>query len=69
MENRVTCAVMSSSEAGKKAVGTMCRFCSTAKFEPRNPEPFWVCNKYKERLNNNDENLLVRCEKCIEEGN
>lgn len=65
MENRVTCAVMSSSDAGKKAVGTMCTFCSTAKFEPRNPEPYWVCKKYGVRLNNNDENLLVRCEDCM----
>jgi hypothetical protein len=71
MENemRKTCAIMDNTVGGKREVGIMCKHCSTAKFDPRNPNPYWTCEKYRVRLvDDENDKTLMRCEACLKQG-
>ena len=65
MEKRLTCATSFDSVFDREST-RMCKFCSGAKFDYREENPHWECEKYKTRLNENKERRLLRCEKCLE---
>lgn len=65
MEKRVTCAKFFDGIFDNSSA-EMCKHCSGAKFEYREENPHWECEKYKTRLNENKEKRLLRCEKCLE---
>ena len=41
----------------------MCKFCSSMQFDQNN-QPFWKCNKYNIKLKENNNKMLVKCDKC-----
>jgi hypothetical protein len=65
MEKRLTCAVETNDSKFGKKQGVMCKHCSSANIDQKLQEPFWMCNKYNTRLTENNEKWLLRCEKCM----
>jgi len=68
MKKRLTCAIEANiSKFGDKQ-GVMCKHCSSVKFKSKSNEPYWICNKYRTILKENKENWLLRCNKCMING-
>lgn len=65
-EKRLTCAIKYSDNKFDENFASMCEHCSGAQFGPDESEPHWKCKKYNVRLNEDENNWLLRCEKCLE---
>lgn len=61
---RKTCAIMANT-AFDDSRTTMCKYCSGAKFAEDEKEPHWECKKFKIRLKENEDKLLLRCDECL----
>jgi hypothetical protein len=69
MKIRTTCAIETNdSKYQKDKQGVMCKHCSHVFINPKTQEPYWMCNKYKSVLKENEENWLIRCDKCMING-
>lgn len=42
----------------------MCEHCSTAKFKA-DGSPYWMCEKYKVELKDNENKFLTKCKPCL----
>lgn len=48
--------------------GHMCINCSSMLIDSQTGNMYWKCNRYNERLYDNQHNWLERCKECLENG-